>query len=127
MPPAGWRGNDAPQAENLTQQAHAPFAPVFNEGKPSHTSPPLASHYVSSESTQHVFFSDTQTADLWEIWWSGSGPKTPENLAKLAGSPLVFAPDPIHSLVAADGSQHVIIAGPRTARSGAFVDLVARP
>jgi len=122
-----WRGNDAPQAENLTQQAHAPLAPVFNEGKPFYTSPPLASHYVSSEGTQHVFFADTKTAELWEIWWRGSGPKTAENLFELAGSPAVFSPDPLHSLVTADGSQHVIIAGPRTARSGAFIDLVARP
>jgi hypothetical protein len=115
-----WRGNDAPQAENLTRQAQAPLATIPGETLP------LASHYVPSEGTQHVFFASAQTVDPWEIWWSGSGPKTPENLAELAGS-LAFSLLSFHSLVAADGSQHVIIGGSRSARSGVFVDLVARP
>jgi hypothetical protein len=39
-----WRGNDLPQGENVTQQAHAPLAPIFNENFNGGTSPPLASH-----------------------------------------------------------------------------------
>jgi len=66
-----------------------------------------------------------QTLDPWEIWWSGSGPKTPENLAKLAG-PQAFLPISFHSLVA-DGSQHVIIGAPEAPGQECFVDLVARP
>jgi hypothetical protein len=116
-----WRGNDAPQAENLTRQAHAPLvATVLGR-----TSPPLASHYVQSEATQHVFFADAHFTP-WEIWWSGSGPKTPENLTKLAGAPEAYAADPFHSLVTADGNQHVIIMSNDGAQPG-FIDLVARP
>jgi hypothetical protein len=116
-----WRGNDVPQAENVSFQAQAPVAPVIDG-----ISPPLACHYVPSEGTQHVFFADVQTRSPWEIWWSGSGPKTPENLTKLAGAPEAYTPDPFHSLVAADGSQHVIITASEAAGFG-FADLVARP
>jgi hypothetical protein len=116
-----WRGNDAPQAENLTRQAHAPLATVIER-----TSPPLASHYVQSEATQHVFFADAHLGTPWEIWWSGSGPKTPENLTKLAGAPEAYSSDPFHSLVTADGNQHVIIMSNDGTQPG-FIDLVARP
>ena len=119
-----WRGNDVPQAENLTGQAHAPLAPIFNKSFNGGTSVPLASHYVQSENTQHVFFADAELGIPWEIWWSGSGPKTPENLGKLAGAPETNAADPFHSMVTADGNQHVIIA---TNLTGEFIDLVARP
>ena len=119
-----WRGNDVPQAENVTLQAHAPLAPIF--GGDGGTSPPLASHYVQSEGTQHVFFADAHLGTPWEIWWRGSGPKTPENLAKLAGAPGTYSPDPFHSLVTADGNQHVIIASNDGTQPG-FIDLVARP
>ena len=44
-----------------------------------------------------------------EIWWRGPGPKTPEDLTKLAGARPGNVIPPFHSLVAADGSQHVII------------------
>jgi len=115
-----WRGNDVPQAENVTVQAGALPAVVFPNGIGGMTSPPVATHYVPSEATQHVFFADKNRTPS-EIWWSGPGPKTPENLDKQAGAPNVFIESPLHSLVAADGSQHVIIA------SGDFVDLVARP
>ena len=119
-----WRGNDVPQAENLTGQAHAPLAPIFNKSFNGGTSVPLASHYVQSENTQHVFFADAELGIPWEIWWSGSGPKTPENLGKLAGAPETNPADPFHSMVTADGNQHVIIA---TNLTGEFIDLVARP
>jgi hypothetical protein len=119
-----WRGNDVPQAENLTQQAHAPLAPIFTGGTEGGTSVPLASHYVQSEATQHVFFADAERGTPWEIWWSGSGPKTAENLTKLAGAPATYSPDPFHSLVTADGNQHVIIMANFTEE---FIDLVARP
>ena len=119
-----WRGNDVPQAENVTQQAHAPLAPIFNKEFNGGKSVPLASHYVQSENTQHVFFADAKLGTPWEIWWSGSGPKTPENLGKLAAAPETYSPDPFHSLVTADGNQHVIIAANFT---GEFIDLVARP
>jgi len=119
-----WRGNDVPQAENVTQQAHAPLAPIFNKEFNGGTSVPLASHYVQSENTQHVFFADAELGIPWEIWWSGSGPKTPENLGKFAGAPETYSPDPFHSLVTADGNQHVIIA---TNFTEEFIDLVARP
>jgi hypothetical protein len=119
-----WRGNDVPQAENLTVQAGAPTAIVFLHGIGGTTSPPVASHYVQSEDTQHVFFADGKLGTPWEIWWRGSGPKTPENLTKFAGAPEAFSSGPFHSLVAADGSQHVIIAANFEA---GFIDLVARP
>ena len=119
-----WRGNDVPQAENVTQQAHAPLAPIFSKEFNGGTSPPLASHYVQSEDTQHVFFADAELGTPWEIWWRGSGPKTPENLTKLAGAPATYSPDPFHSLVTADGNQHVII---MANDSGEYLDLVARP
>ena len=78
-----------------------------------------------SPKARSTSFSPTgKTALPWEIWWSGSGPKTPENLTKLAGAPETYSPDPFHSLVAADGSQHVIIAANFEA---GFIDLVARP
>jgi hypothetical protein len=115
-----WRGNDVPQAENVTVQAGAQPAVVFPNGIGGMTSPPVATHYVPSEGTQHVFFADKHLIPS-EIWWSGSGPKTPENLDKLTGAGAVFRELPLHSLVAADGSQHVIVA------SLDFVDLVARP
>ena len=84
----------------------------------------MASHYVQSEATQHVFFPDGRDGVPWEIWWSGSGPKAAESLAQRAGAPSSYSPDPFHSLVAADGSQHVIT----TANEAAgFIDLVARP
>ena len=117
-----WRGNDVPQTEHVTVQAGPGALPavVFPNGIGGMTSPPVATHYVPSEGTQHVFFTD-KNFEPSEIWWNGSGPKTPENLDKQAGAPNVFIESPLHSLVAADGSQHVIIA------SGDFVDLVARP
>ena len=115
-----WRGNDVPQAENLTFQAHAPLARISGEG----FTPPLASHYVQSEDTQHVFFAEDELGIPWEIWWSRSGPKTPENLTKLAGAPETYSSGPFHSLVTADGNQHVIIAANFAA---GFIDLVARP
>ena len=121
-----WRGNDVPQAENLTQQAQAPLAPIFSKEFNGGTSSPLASHYVPSEDTQHVFFADAHLGTPWEIWWRGSGPKTPENLTKLAGAPETYSPDPFHSLVTADGNQHVIIASNDGTQPG-FIDLVARP
>jgi hypothetical protein len=115
-----WRGNDVPQAENVTVQAGAPPAVVFPDGIGGMMSPPVATHYVPSEATQHVFFADKDRLPS-EIWWSGPGPKTPENLNKLTGSGSGFNELPLHSLVAADGSQHVIFA------TEGFVDLVARP
>jgi hypothetical protein len=125
-----WRGNDVPQAENLTQQAHAPFAPIFTGVTFPGISSAVASHYVVSENTQHVFFPDGRDGVPWEIWWSGSGPKTAENLGKLAGAPSSYSPDPFHSLVTAAGNQqnqqnqHVIITANGVA---GFIDLVARP
>ena len=99
----------------------------------------MAAHSFEPDGSLHLIVRG-DGGDLREFWWtdttSGSGmltghgapgPKTAENLFELAGSPAVFSPDPLHSLVTSDGSQHVIIAGPRTARSGAFIDLVARP
>jgi hypothetical protein len=120
-----WHGNDVPQAENLTQQAGPPFprAAIFTAGTEDPTSPPVATHYVPSENTQHVFFAD-QDGNPWEIWWRGSGPKTPENLTKLTGVQSTDPRFPVHSLVAADGSQHVIIL---SSFDDAFADLVARP
>ena len=116
-----WRGNDVPQAENVTVQAGAnPVEVLFPN---SMTAPPVATHYVPSEATQHVFFTDPGT-NPWEIWWSGPGPKTPENLEKLAGPGNADIASSAHSLVAADGSQHVIILSPD---DEVFVDLVARP
>ena len=100
-----WPGNATPQAENLTLQAHAPLAPVNDE----RFNMLLASHYVQSEDTQHVFFADAELGTPWEIWWRGSEPKTPENLTKRAGAPAAYSSDPFHSLVTADGNQHVII------------------
>ena len=120
-----WFGNAMPQAENLTQQAGPPFprAEVFTSDTGVTTSPPVATHYVQSEGTQHVFFAD-KSGIPWEIWWRGSAPKTPENLSKLTGAPNTDPRFPFHSLVAADGSQHVIIL---SSFPDAFVDLVARP
>jgi hypothetical protein len=118
-----WRGNDVPQAENVTVQAGANPVEVFPNGIGGMTAPPVATHYVPSEATQHVFFTDRGT-NPWEIWWSGSGPKTPENLEKLAGSGNADIVSSAHSLVAADGSQHVIFLSPD---DEVFVDLVARP
>ena len=115
-----WPGNAAPQAENLTRQAGAPRAAI-NPGITR--TPPVATHYVPSEDTQHVFFAD-QLGHPWEIWWRGPGPKTPEDLTKLAGAPTAHTWLPFHSLVAADGSQHVII---QSSSAAALVDLVARP
>jgi len=105
-------------------QAGAPTAIVFLHGIGGTTSPPVASHYVQSEDTQHVFFADGKLGTPWEIWWRGSGPKTPENLTKLAGAPETYSPDPFHSLVTADGNQHVII---MTNLTEEYIDLVARP
>ena len=70
-----WRGNDAPQAENLTQQAHAPLTPIFNKEFNGGTSPPLASHYVQSEATQHVFFADAQPAPRGRSGGAAPGPR----------------------------------------------------
>lgn len=123
-----WRGNDAPQAENLTTQAGPPFphAAIFSTDLTGPASPPVATHFVPSEGTQHVFFADQHGAAS-EIWWRGPGPKTPEDLTKLAGAPLVNIIPPFHSLAAADGSQHVIILSSTSSTEKAFVDLVARP
>ena len=120
-----WHGNDVPQAENLTQQAGPPFphAAILTTDTGDPTSPPVATHYVPSEDTQHVFFAE-KTGHPWEIWWRGSAPKTPENLTKLAGVQSTDTRFPVHSLVAADGSQHVIIL---SSSDDAFADLVARP
>jgi hypothetical protein len=119
-----WHGNDVPQAENVTVQAGANPVEVFRNGfGGTTTAPPVATHYVPSEGTQHVFYTDKGT-NPWEIWWSGPGPKTPENLEKLTGSGNADIVSSAHSLVAADGSQHVIILSPD---DEAFVDLVARP
>jgi hypothetical protein len=82
---------------------------------------PVATHYVQSEGTQHVFFADIHGIPS-EIWWNNFGPKTLENLSKLAGAQTTGTM-PIHSLVAADGSQHVIV----YSYPEGFVDLVARP
>jgi hypothetical protein len=120
-----WRGNDAPQAENLTKQAGPPFphAAIFSTYLTGPASPPVATHFVPSEGTQHVFFADPHVGPS-EIWWRGPGPKTPEDLTKLAGARPGNVIPPFHSLVAADGSQHVIIL---SSAEKAFVDLAARP
>ena len=73
--------------------------------------------FLSEEHAARLFLRHANRPDPWEIWWSGSGAQDPGGTSPSSQvRRLVFAPDPIHSLVAADGSQHVIIAGPRTAR-----------
>ena len=98
-----WSRNTVPRAENLTVQAGGPPAEVFPNGIGGMTSPSVATHYVPSERTQHVFFAD-KSGTPWEIWWSGPGPKTPENLHKLKGVRSADIALPAHSLVAADGA-----------------------
>jgi hypothetical protein len=66
-----WRGNDAPQAENLTQQAHAPLAHADSEG----FTPPLASHYVQFEDTQHVFSPTHSSAPRGRSGGAAPGPR----------------------------------------------------
>ena len=85
-----WRGNDVPQAENVTKQAGAPPVAVLNN---SMTAPPVATT-TSHPKPPSTSSSPTQARNPWEIWWRGPGPKTPENLDKLAGAPETYIADP---------------------------------
>jgi hypothetical protein len=113
-------GNENPHAENLTTEAKAPPAIIFRFDGGSKISPPVATHFVPSEATQHVFFGD-QVGTPREIWWQGAQPKTLENLSTRAGAPHADLSSPFRSLVAADGSQHLVILAGEV-----FMDLVAR-
>jgi hypothetical protein len=101
-----WRGGDVPRWGDL-------FASLGGDARVS--LPPLASHVVDAEGTQHVFY-EGSARHIFELWWQGGDVARAGDLgiqsgqAKLAGGGLTS------HVFSAEGTQHVFF------RAGGQID-----
>jgi hypothetical protein len=116
-----WQGSGPPHLEDLTDRSGGPLA--FTGGGPvSHV---FAGDGARRVGTQHVFYR-TDDGAIFELWWEGAGPVTPENLLKRSdGAPpaVLGAGDPVSHVVAAERTQHVFYAS----TDGAITELWSEP
>ena len=93
-----WKGGDAPRWDDL-------FAGLTSPAR-DFSIPPLASHVVDVEGTQHIFYQG-DPGRIYELWWRGSESPHAGDLCLQSGEALLGGRGLASHVFDAEGTQHV--------------------